>query len=628
MKKIFQISIFLFSSFVQNFGSNFFENLTRDYLDLIDKTAYNINTKTIQYSLTYQKSILKVLIKTEEKITQKVAFVAFLRSENSKQEHQLKCSYPHEDIIECKTKSGLQLDTNDRYHIYYNRSKKEKLIFDYQNIMEDDKKISLIFKPDLYVNQTVYLDNKKIMAQINRKCVAGGYLYIINKRKGVQNIPKDGLNRYFELNNFIYQPDYNSNNLLNIYKEAIKKGFHMIETEIVFTKDNIPVIYNGKNNIGNYNQDLLRFNDLLKLCRNNEVILDIKFDYLNINSEKNDLKDTIRTILEEIEKNKLLNSVIINDDIKNLEIISNIINLKKDIPISISIINEKQDLDLKNIESYLNNFNHIIIEVDSNVAESTLNYIRSLNYKIKFFNKINSKEFSVRLTSFGVNYIPTTNLEPFLIHNDKDFPMRVKCEPIFMDDLSECKMGNEHILRDNEFYNIHYSTNIYNKSLDINETAIGEFRFEDTKINDMRYYVIKELNFENGIIVLITSDKIPQGKIVGGIVGPNYDNVADAYIFEFICEGSGLNFLNCEIEKSKDKIEYDGEYVIYKFDNYSFNEEEIEDFDLMKLKYKHLYSTKEKIIYTFLIIIISFFSFYYLQCYQNNYIGISDGNYN
>ena len=73
----------------------------------------------------------------------------------------------------------------------------------------------------------------------------------------------------------------------------------------------------------------------------------------------------------------------------------------------------------------------------------------------------------------------------------------------FMDDLSECKMGNEHILRDNEFYNIHYSTNIYNKSLDINETAIGEFRFEDTKINDMRYYVIKELNFKNGIIVLL-----------------------------------------------------------------------------------------------------------------------------
>ena len=621
MKKIFQITILFISLSVLNFNSNFFESLTPDFLDLIDKTAYNINTKTIQYSLTYNKSILKVQIKTEEKIKKKVKFIAFLRSENSKDEHKLRCSYPHEDIIECKTKSGLKLDINDKYHIYYNRSRKEKLIFDYEDIMEDDKKISLIFKPDLYVNQTVYLDNKKIMAQINRKCVAGGYLYVINKRKGVQNIPKDGFNKFFELNNFIYQPDYNSNNILNNYKDAIKKGFHMIETEIILTKDNIPIIYNGNINIGNYNSNLVSFNDLLKLCKNNEIILDIKFDYLNINLHRNKLKNIIQTILEEIEKNDMFNSVIINDNI-NMEIISNIINMRKNVAISVSIINEKQDLD--KIKSYLDNFNHIVISIGSNIKESTLNYIQSLNYKIKFFNTTNSKEFSDRLVSFGVNYITTTNLEPFLIHNDKDFPMRVQCVPIFMDDLSECKMGDEHVLRDNEFYNIHYSTNIYNKSMDINETAIGEFRFEDTKINDMRYYVIKEINFENGIIILITSDKIPKGKIAKGIIGPNYDNVADCYIYDFICEGSGLNFLNCKIEKTRDKIEYNGEYVIYKFDNYSFNEEEIEDFDLMKLKYKHLYTKREKIFYTFLIIIISFVTFYYLQSYESNYSGISN----
>ena len=621
MKKIFQITILFISLSVLNFNSNFFESLTPDFLDLIDKTAYNINTKTIQYSLTYNKSILKVQIKTEEKIKKKIKFIAFLRSENSKDEHKLRCSYPHEDIIECKTKSGLKLDINDKYHIYYNRSRKEKLIFDYEDIMEDDKKISLIFKPDLYVNQTVYLDNKKIMAQINRKCVAGGYLYVINKRKGVQNIPKDGFNKFFELNNFIYQPDYNSNNILKIYKDAIKKGFHIIETEIILTKDNIPIIYNGNINICNYNSNLVSFNDLLKLCKNNEIILDIKFDYLNINLHRNKLKNIIQTILEEIEKNGMFNSVIINDNI-NMEIISNIINMRKNVAISISIINEKQDLD--KIKSYLDNFNHIVISIGSNIKESTLNYIQSFNYKIKFFNTTNSKEFSDRLVSFGVNYITTTNLEPFLIHNDKDFPMRVQCVPIFMDDLSECKMGDEHVLRDNEFYNIHYSTNIYNKSMDIIETAIGEFRFEDTKINDMRYYVIKEINFENGIIILITSDKIPKGKIAKGIIGPNYDNVADCYIYDFICEGSGLNFLNCKIEKTRDKIEYNGEYVIYKFDNYSFNEEEIEDFDLMKLKYKHLYTKREKIFYTFLIIIISFVTFYYLQSYESNYSGISN----
>ena len=104
--------------------------------------------------------------------------------------------------------------------------------------MEDDKRISLIFKPDLYVNQTVYLDNKKIMAQINRKCVAGGYLYIINKRKKIQNLPSDEFNKFIELNNLIYEPDYDNINILDIYKQAIRKGYHIIETEVVLTKDN------------------------------------------------------------------------------------------------------------------------------------------------------------------------------------------------------------------------------------------------------------------------------------------------------------------------------------------------------------------------------------------------------
>ena len=623
MKKLFQISLLFIISLTHILSSelsNYFDNLTTDFLEQIDKTAHNINTKTIQYSLTYEKSILKVQIKTEEKITKKVKFVAFLRSENSKDEHKLKCSYPHEDIIECKTKPGLKLDIEDKYHIYYNRSKKEKLIFDYENIMEDDKKISLIFKPDLYVNQTVYLDNKKIMAQINRKCVAGGYLYVINKSKGVQNIPKDGFNKYYELNNFIYQPDYNSKNILEIYKDAIRKGYHMMECEIALSKDNVLVVYNGKNDVGDYSQDLVSFKELLKLCKNNDIILDIKFNYLN--SEKNGIKNVLKKILEEIEQNEMLNSVIFNDNITNLEIISQLKDFQKNTAISISTIIQKEDLE--KIKPTLDYFTRVIITIDSNITESALNYIKSFNYKIKFLNTIDTKEFLDKLVSHGVNYITTKNLEPFLIHNDKDFPMRVQCVPIFMDDLSECKMYDEHVLRDNEFYNIHYSNNIYNKSMDINEIAIGEFRYEDTKINDMRYYVIKTFNFEKGIIILITSDKIPEGKIVKGIIGPNYDNVANCYLFNFICEGSGQNLINCKILKPEDKINYHGEYVIYKFENYSYNEEEIEDFNLMKLKNKHIYNTKEKICYTFLTTIISFVLFYYFYSYQNNYNDISN----
>ena len=606
MKKLFSFFILIFI-LISEISNDYFST---DFLDSIDKTAYNINTATIQYSLTYKKSILKVSIKTEDKIQQKINFVAFLRSENNNKEFKLKCLYPHEDIIECKPKSGLILDVNDKYHIYYNRSNKEKLIFDYEDIMEDDKRISLIFKPDLYVNQTVYLDNKKIMAQINRKCVAGGYLYIINKRKKVQNLPNDGFNKFIELNNFIYEPDYDNVNLMDIYKLAIRKGYHIIETEIVLNKEDVIALYRGNKNI-NYEQNIIKFSELLKLSKENEIILDIKFNYLNI--EKNKIKSFLNKIIEEIEQYGMINSIIFNDLI-NLDIISKLKNIRTNIPISISTITKKEDIE--KIKSYLDEFNRVILSIDSNIDEFTLNYIKSLNYKIKY-SHMNSRESYDKLTSNGVNYIGTDTLEPFLINNDKDYPMSVECVPIFLDDLSECKMSNEHILRDNEFYNIHYSSNIYKKSMDINETAIGEFRYEDTKINDMKYYVVKNIDIEKGIINLITSDKIAIGKKIKGKIGPNFDNVADIYIFDFICEGIGQNYINCKIEKDDNKIEFNGNYVIYNLENYSFNEEEIEDFNLMKLKYRHIYSNQEKAIYYSILIFITFCIIYYSYPYMN-----------
>jgi hypothetical protein len=606
MKKLFSFFILIFI-LISEISNDYFST---DFLDSIDKTAYNINTATIQYSLTYKKSILKVSIKTEDKIKQKINFVAFLRSENNNKEYKLKCLYPHEDIIECKPKSGLILDVNDKYHIYYNRSNKEKLIFDYEDIMEDDKRISLIFKPDLYVNQTVYLDNKKIMAQINRKCVAGGYLYIINKRKKVQNLPNDGFNKFIELNNFIYEPDYDNVNLMDIYKLAIRKGYHIIETEIVLNKEDVIALYRGNKNI-NYEKNIIKFSELLKLSKENEIILDIKFNYLNI--EKNKIKSFLNKIIEEIEQYGMINSIIFNDLI-NLDIISKLKNIRTNIPISISTITKKEDIE--KIKSYLDEFNRVILSIDSNIDEFTLNYIKSLNYKIKY-SHMNSRESYDKLTSNGVNYIGTDTLEPFLINNDKDYSMSVECVPIFLDDLSECKMSNEHILRDNEFYNIHYSSNIYKKSMDINETAIGEFRYEDTKINDMKYYVVKNINIEKGIINLITSDKIAIGKKIKGKIGPNFDNVADIYIFDFICEGIGQNYINCKIEKDDNKIEFNGNYAIYNLENYSFNEEEIEDFNLMKLKYRHIYSNQEKAIYYSILIFITFCIIYYSYPYMN-----------
>ena len=54
MKKLFQISLLFIISLTHILSSelsNYFDNLTTDFLEHIDKTAHNINTKTIQYSL-------------------------------------------------------------------------------------------------------------------------------------------------------------------------------------------------------------------------------------------------------------------------------------------------------------------------------------------------------------------------------------------------------------------------------------------------------------------------------------------------------------------------------------------------------------------------------------------------
>ena len=625
MKNIlFTLSLINFFTFIFSEDlTNILNNLNTDFLSKIDKTAQNINTETIQYGLSYDNTtVVKIYIKlADDGIKNKIHFVGFLKSRIEKKEYVLNCSNPSNDLIICLSEPGIKLNTDDRYYVYYNRSQKEKIIFDYENILEDDKRINLIFKPELYVNQTVYRDNKKIMAQINKKTVGEGYLYIVNQRKKILNIPKDRFNKYIELNNFVFQPDLKGlkeKSLLDIYLEAIRRGYHMIEAEVQFTKDKIPIIYNIKKEISSKTLEKLKQHetiitlwDLLKICKENNVIVELKFSFLNLKVFKID--EYAKSIMNKIQGNEMYDSLFFNVN-NNPKFISKLISIKNDISLSISNINNKKDI--AKIRNEYKNSKRIIYNLDvNNVNEELVKYILSLGHKIKV-STVNNVEMASKLQLWGVNFMTTNNLAPFLIQNEKDEPIRVKCVPIFLDDLSECKMGPEIILRDNEKYNIHYSLNIYNKSEDINETAIGEFRYEDTKINDMKYYIIKFIDFKRGLLQLITSHKVEKGKIIKGVIGPKFDNVAECYQYNFICEGNNQHFLTCDIDKDSDKIKFEGEYIIYYIENYSYNEEEIEDWGLNKLKSKHIYSKQERITYTIFVILISLIflsSSYYIQ---------------
>ena len=75
--------------------------------------------------------------------------------------------------------------------------------------------------------------------------VSGGYLYIVRSKKKVLQKPKDGFNKFIELNNIIPHVglhDHLPPSTLQGFSEAIKRGYHIINADLRFTSDNMPVI--------------------------------------------------------------------------------------------------------------------------------------------------------------------------------------------------------------------------------------------------------------------------------------------------------------------------------------------------------------------------------------------------
>ena len=134
---------------------------------------------------------------------------------------------------------------NDKYYFYYNKTN-SNITFDENDVLEDDKKISLLFKPEVSVDDKLYKDNKKINAETDRKMVEGGFLYIVRNSKKILKRPKDSFNRYIELKNFIAQVGFFKDLPLSIisgYRSAIRKGYHIVDAILRFSKDKVPVIW-------------------------------------------------------------------------------------------------------------------------------------------------------------------------------------------------------------------------------------------------------------------------------------------------------------------------------------------------------------------------------------------------
>ena len=575
-----------------------------NYKDLYDNLD-NINIVSISYELTYNEfSVVKVIIKIYEGMYNNINFNAYLKSEEEDKEYLLNCSNSYYDTIECLSERDIELNINDRFYFYYKKGKNGNITFDENDIAEDDKRVSLIFRPEIPKNLKLFKDNRKIVVKTNREIVDGGYLYIVRKSKKILHKPRDGFNKYIELNNFISHAGlmgYLPQSTLISYEEAIRRGYHIVDANILFSKDKIPVICQEKNlekisdgkgeistktlvelqklDFGSKfdekykGEKILTFENLLELCKDNEVIIDLDLRQLDFKQYFNKTDEYSKIIINLIEKHDMFDSILLNDN--RAEVILKFQEIKNDLSFSLSDMYNKNNI--TKIKDQYKDSKRIIYNIGGNsFDEEAVKFGVSLDKKIKA-EKVNDITLVNKIQSWGVNYITTDKLHPFLIKNDKEDPIIVRCSPSEKDEYnSECEIGDEIALIDNEKYNIYYSDNIYNISEDINQEPIGEFEYVDTNLLEELYYSIINLNFEKGIIQLNISKKLKKGEEIIGIIGPAYDNVADCYQYIFICNGNNSKTVNCNIKKDdQNKVEFNGNYSIYSLEGYSLNYDEI-----------------------------------------------------
>ena len=615
---------------------------SNDYDDLENYEAYgygenrnDLNIASISYELSYDDtSIVRVSIKTYYELDQNIKFKAFLKTEDELHEHSLECTNEFIDLIICVSARNITLDTDKKYFFYYDKKKSgSDLTFDGEDTYEDDKRISLIFKPEIPDNQVLYKDNRRFDVKNGNYMVSGGYLYITKKSKKILQKTKNGFNKNIQLNNFIPHcglAGYRPQSTLVAFKEAIRRGYKIVDADLLFSKDKIPVICHGiklnqvSNGEGNLDEKtleeleqldfgsifsekyrgekILKFEDLLKLCKENDIIIDIDLGHLNYKKYFENTNEYIKIIMEYIEKYEMTNSIFFND--KRQPLIEKFKSMLNEVSFSITGMNEKEAIE--KIKDKYNDSKIIIYNMgglmDGNktINEETVKYALSLGKKVKA-SKIDDLDFANKVISWGVNYICTNKLHPFLMKNEKEEPIIVTCALSDTDeDTSECEIDEDYDLIDNEVYSIYYTKNIYNLSEDIVETPIGEFKYVDTNLLDELYYEIVHFDFKNGVIKLNTSNVVKKGESISGKVGPSYDNVADCYIFDFICRGNGNHMINCVINKDDpEKVLYEGDYKIYSLEGYSLNPDQVYN----KLNYqKHM--KRFKIITCIIIVVI------------------------
>jgi hypothetical protein len=250
-------------------------------------------------------------------------------------------------------------------------------------------------------------------------------------------------------------------------------------------------------------------------------------------------------IIDRIQEYEMLDSIYFNDGGQYKKLLK-----LKEIQNDISVCISNEDNIKKGLKE-LKGFKRIIYDIDgTKIKNKEVKNALSSGHKIKVSN-VNNLGYANEIQNWGVNYIATNRIHPFLINNEYEVPILLNCTQF--DILVNCRLGPEVKLIDNEIYSIYYSKSIHEINKNCVDNPIGEFKYLDTKKLDDIFYAIPEFDFNNKYLKFNSSVKIPKDKKIIGFVGPEGYNAPEIYQYQFYCDGNmtNLKFIVILIEMIK-----------------------------------------------------------------------------
>ena len=114
---------------------------------------YNIYIDKILYEFDEANSpSFNIILLAKEKIQNNLEFNAYLISDDGKAQISLKCKNSNKKELKCPTtQNNFPINHKSKYYFYYNYFNSSKIFLNNERIFKDKNKISLIFKPEIYI---------------------------------------------------------------------------------------------------------------------------------------------------------------------------------------------------------------------------------------------------------------------------------------------------------------------------------------------------------------------------------------------------------------------------------------------------------------------------------------------